>query len=220
MITEDLLMQIFDGLHAFIWRVYTQNNCNAYLINGKLKIIIDPGHRHHFDYVRKNLAALNISPEEIDVAIVTHGHPDHLEAVQELNEKTFFAMNEKEHRFINELAGQYFKIPEPHFFLREGDLVIGEERFEVIATPGHSPGSICLYWPAKKALFTGDLIFDQSIGRTDLPGGNGRLLRESVEKVSSRDIEYLLCGHGEIVAGKKEVKMNFEKIKDYWLNYL
>jgi glyoxylase-like metal-dependent hydrolase (beta-lactamase superfamily II) len=99
-------------------------------------------------------------------------------------------------------------------------LIIGEERFEVIATPGHSPGSICLYWPVKKALFTGDLIFDQSIGRTDLPGGNGRLLKESVEKVSSRDIEYLLCGHGEIVAGEKKVKMNFEKIKDYWLNYL
>ncbi|MGD1153499.1 MAG: MBL fold metallo-hydrolase [Syntrophales bacterium] len=213
-------MQILDGLHAFIWRVYTQNNCNTYLIDDKLKIIIDPGHRHLFDHVRKNLAALNISPDEIDVAIVTHGHPDHLEAVQELNKATMFAMNAEEYRFISELAGQYFKSPEPLFFLREGDLIIGEHSFEVIATPGHSPGSICLYWPEKKALFTGDLVFNQSIGRTDLPGGNGGMLRESLKRISGMDIDYLLCGHGEIVVGKKEVQANFQNIKNYWFDYL
>jgi glyoxylase-like metal-dependent hydrolase (beta-lactamase superfamily II) len=213
-------MKIADGLHAFIWRVYTQNNCNTYLIDGELKIIIDPGHRHLFDYVRKNLAALNISPDQISVAIVTHGHPDHLEAVQGLNKETMFGMNAEEYRFISELAGQYLRIPEPLFFLREGDLIIGEHSFEVIATPGHSPGSICLYWPAKKALFTGDLVFNQSIGRTDLPGGNGGMLKESLKRISGMDIDYLLCGHGEIVAGKKEVKANFQKIKNYWFDYL
>ena len=213
-------MQIFDGLHAFIWRVYTQNNCNTYLIDGELKIIIDPGHKHLFEHVRKSLAALNISPDQIDLAIVTHGHPDHMEAVQGLGKATMFAMNEEEHRFISELAGQYFKIPEPHFFLREGDLTIGGHRFEVIATPGHSPGSICLYWPEKKALFTGDLVFRESIGRTDLPGGNGDMLKESVKRISEMDIDYLLCGHGEIVAGKKEVQANFQKIKNYWFDYL
>ncbi len=213
-------MKIFDGLHAFIWRADAQNNCNTYLIEGDLKIIIDPGHRHLFDHVRRNLAGLNRSTDQIDLAIATHGHPDHLEAVQELNEMTLFAMSEKEYSFINELAGQYYKIPVPHFFLKEGDLVLGEEKFEVIETPGHSPGSICLYWPAKKALFTGDLVFDRSIGRSDLPGGNGGILKDSIEKISGRDIEYLLCGHGEIVAGKKEVKMNFQMIKDYWFNYL
>ena len=213
-------MQIFDGLHAFIWRINTQNNCNSYLIDGGSKIIIDPGHRHLFDHVLKNLSALKISPDQIDVAIVTHGHPDHLEAVQALNEATVFAMSAEEHRFISEIAGQYWKIPEPLFFLREGDLIIGEYSFEVIATPGHSPGSICLYWPAKKALFTGDLVFNQSIGRTDLPGGNGSMLKESVKKISKMDIDYLLCGHGEIVVGRKEVQANFQKIKDYWFDYL
>jgi|SRR5271157_624378 len=213
-------MQIFDGLHAFIWRTYTQNNCNTYLIDGELRILIDPGHKHLFEYVRKNLAALNVSPDQIYLAIVTHGHPDHMEAVQGLGKATMFAMNEEDHRFISELAGQYFKIPEPHFFLREGDLTIGEYRFEVIATPGHSPGSICLYWPDKKALFTGDLVFKDSIGRTDLPGGNGGMLKESVKRISGMDIEYLLSGHGEILVGKKEVEANFEKIKNYWFDYL
>ncbi|HEX7534715.1 MAG TPA: MBL fold metallo-hydrolase [Syntrophales bacterium] len=213
-------MKILDGLHAFIWTVNTQNNCNTYLIDGELKILIDPGHRHLFEYVRRNLAALNISPDQIDLAIVTHGHPDHLEAVEGLGKATMFAMNEEEHRFISELAGKYFKIPEPLFFLREGDLTIGEHRFEVIATPGHSPGSICLYWPEKKALFTGDLVFRESIGRTDLPGGNDSMLKESVKRISQMDIDYLLCGHGEIVVGRKEVQANFQKIKDYWFDYL
>ena len=213
-------MKIFDGLHAFIWRVHTQNNCNTYLIDGDLKILIDPGHVHLFDNVRKNLNAIGVSPDRIDLVIATHGHPDHLEAVKGLGKSTMFAMSAEEYRFICEIAGQYFKIPEPHFFLKEGDLTIGEERFDVIATPGHSPGSICLYWPAKKALFTGDLVFNQSIGRTDLPGGNGRMMKESIEKISRMDIDYLLCGHGEIVAGKKEVKANFQKIKDYWFDYL
>ena len=213
-------MKILDGLHAFIWTVNTQNNCNTYLIDGELKILIDPGHRHLFEYVRRNLAALNISPDQIDLAIATHGHPDHLEAVEGLGKATMFAMTEEEHRFISELAGKYFKIPEPLFFLREGDLTIGEQKFEVIATPGHSPGSICLYWPEKKALFTGDLVFRESIGRTDLPGGNGGMLKESVKKISQMDIEYLLCGHGEIVAGRKEVQANFKKIEEYWFDYL
>ncbi|MGZ6276988.1 MAG: MBL fold metallo-hydrolase [Syntrophales bacterium] len=213
-------MKILDGLHAFIWKVNTQNNCNTYLIDGELKILIDPGHKHLFEYVRRDLAALNISPDQIDLAIVTHGHPDHLEAVEGLRRATMFAMNEEEHRFISELAGKYFKIPAPLFFLREGDLTIGGQRFEVIATPGHSPGSICLYWPEKKALFTGDLVFRESIGRTDLPGGNGSMLKESVKRISQMDIDYLLCGHGEIVVGRKEVQANFKKIEEYWFDYL
>ena len=213
-------MQVFDGLHALIRKVSTQNNCNTYLNDDDLKIIIDPGHKHLFEHVRKSLTALNTSPDGIDLAIVTHGHPDHMEAVEGLGKETLFAMSEEEHRFISDIAGQYFKIPEPAFFLREGDLNVGRQRFEVIATPGHSPGSICLYWPLKKALFTGDLIFRDGIGRTDLPGGSGGMLKESVKRISELDIDYLLCGHGEIVAGKKEVQANFQKIKSYWFDYL
>jgi hydroxyacylglutathione hydrolase len=213
-------MKVFDGLHAFLWRDYTQNNCNTYLINGKLKILIDPGHQHLFRHVHTNLAEMNIPPAQIDVAMITHGHPDHLEAVAGLDKATMFAMNAEEHRFINELAGKYFTIPEPYFFLQEGDLTIGDHQFQVIVTPGHSPGSICLFWPEKKALFTGDVVFNQGIGRTDLPGGDSGKLKESIKRLAAMDIDYLLTGHGEIVEGKDAVKANFQNIENHWLKYL
>jgi hydroxyacylglutathione hydrolase len=213
-------MKVFDGLYAFIWRDYQENNCNTYLIVGKMKILIDPGHQHLFKHVHNKLNAMNIRPDQIDVAIITHGHPDHLEAVAGLDKSTMFAMSTDEHRFISDLAGKYFKIPEPYFFLQEGDLTIGDHHFQVIVTPGHSPGSICLYWPDKKAMFTGDVVFNQGIGRSDLPGGDSGKLKTSIKKIADMDIDYLLTGHGDIVAGKDAVQANFQNIVNHWFRYL
>lgn len=213
-------MKVFNGLHAFIWQDYTQNNCNTYLIEGSKNILIDPGHQHLFGHVEKGLNALNISLDRVDVVIATHGHPDHLEAVSFFDKPTLFAMNLEEYQFISEFAGDYFKIPEPDFFLKAGDLIVGDESFDVISTPGHSPGSICLYWRDKKVLFTGDVVFNQGIGRTDLPGGDGRALKDSIQRIKTLDVEHLLAGHGDIVAGKEAVQANFQEIEDYWFNYL
>ncbi len=109
---------------------------------------------------------------------------------------------------------------EPDFYLQEGELIVEDLSFQVISTPGHSPGSICLYWPEHKALFTGDLIFNQGIGRTDLPGGNGPLLKESIMQIAGLDIEYILSGHGEVIKGKKAVEANFRMIESNWFDYL
>ena len=61
----------------------------------------------------------------------------------------------------------------------------------------------------QKALFTGDLVFKKGLGRTDLPGGDGTLIKESIKRMSLLDIELLLSGHGEIISGANEVKSNF-----------
>jgi hydroxyacylglutathione hydrolase len=90
----------------------------------------------------------------------------------------------------------------------------------VLAAPGHSPGSICLYWPEHRVLFTGDLIFSQGIGRTDLPGGDGGLLKESINRLAGLNVEYILSGHGEVIQGKKEVEDNFRMIENDWFDYL
>lgn len=213
-------MKIFDSLYAFIWQDHSANNCNTYLIDADKKILIDPGHLHLFSPIERELKKLKITPDQIDVVIATHGHPDHLEAAGKFKKPTLFAMNQEEHALISELAAAYFKVPAADFFLTEGDLTIGKLNFQVFVTPGHSPGSICLYWPDRKVLFAGDVVFNQSIGRTDLPGGSSGDLKKSIIRLSKLDVEYLLTGHGDIVTGREKVQENFHMIQDYWFNYL
>jgi len=108
----------------------------------------------------------------------------------------------------------------PDFLLKEGDLSINGIDLKVMHTPGHSPGGVSLYWPARKALFTGDLIFKDGIGRTDLPGGDGPLLKESIKRLANLETDWVLPGHGAIVSGENEVKMNFSHIEQYWFAYI
>lgn len=216
-------MKITDGLHAFLWRDPTSNNCNTYLIDGDKRILIDPGHRHLFTRVEMELREVGLSPEDIDLVIVTHAHPDHMEAVEMFAKPTFFAMGLDEINFLRDMAEQYRGDPgvlEPDFFLQEGELKVGRNTFQVVLAPGHSPGSICLYWPGQKVLFTGDVVFNQGIGRTDLPGGDGRLLKESIRRLAALDAEYLLSGHGEIISGAENVTANFKMIEQEWFGYL
>ena len=108
----------------------------------------------------------------------------------------------------------------PDFFLTEGSLDIGDVHLPVFHTPGHSPGSVCLYWPDEKALVSGDLIFKEGLGRTDLPGGDGDLIKKSIKRMAELDVEWVLPGHGEIIAGADEVKTNFGQLESYWFAYV
>ena len=213
-------MKILDGLDGFIWQSASENNCNSFFVDGAKKILIDPGHRHLFQHVKSGLAQIKTTPEQIDVVLVTHGHPDHLEMVGSFGPSTRWAMSRIDYEFVMKYIGSHMDFPAPAFFLQEGDLVIGDKTFRVILTPGHSPGSVCLYWPEKKVLFTGDVVFSQSIGRTDLPGGSGKQLKESISKLAELDVEVLCPGHGDVVAGRENVKKNFKMIKDFWFSQL
>ncbi len=213
-------MKIIDGLYGFLWQSTTENNCNSFFVDGTKKILIDPGHRHLFQHVRRGLERIGISPEQIDAVLVTHGHPDHLETVGSFGPSTRWAMSRIDYEFVMKYLGSRTDFPLPAFFLQEGELAIGDRAFQVLLTPGHSPGSVCLYWPEKKALFTGDVVFSQSIGRTDLPGGSGRQLKESITRLAELDVEVLCPGHGDVVTGRENVRKNFKMIKDFWFNYL
>jgi len=213
-------MKILDGLYGFIWQSANENNCNSFFVDGAKKILIDPGHRHLFQHVKSGLAQIETTPEQIDVVLVTHGHPDHLEMVGSFGPSTRWAMSRIDYEFVMKYIGSRTDFPAPAFFLQEGDLTLGDKIFQAILTPGHSPGSISLYWPEKKVLFTGDVVFSQSIGRTDLPGGSGKQLKESISRLAELDVEVLCPGHGEVVAGRENVKKNFKLIKDFWFSQL
>lgn len=210
-------MQIIDNIYGFMWKSMSANNCNTYLIDGPIRILIDPGHRNLFGHVQQGLMKLDLTLEDIGLIICTHAHPDHIEAVQRFKKTSVLTtLHHKEWHFLKTMAPQVrasigFNSDslEPDFFLKEGDISINNVELKVIHTPGHSPGSISLYLPAIKLLFTGDLVFKGGIGRTDLPGGNGSLLKESLKKLKEFEIEWLLPGHGDIISGAEEVRTNF-----------
>ena len=215
-------MQLSDQLYAFPWQLLDVNNCNSYLIDGPFRILIDPGHQHLFTELGNSLASINIRREDINLIIATHIHPDHIEAVQSFSSlSTMVTIHEIEYNYFQENTQRHdgFSI-EPDFLLTEGTLRAGNIELEVIHTPGHSPGSICLYWPSHKALFAGDVVFEQGVGRTDLPGGNGDQLKKSIGRLSSLNIELLLPGHGNIIRGQEEVARNFSLIENTYFGIL
>ena len=221
-------MEVTENLYAFIWQSMTQNNCNTYLINGPTKILIDPGHLNLFGHVRDGLGELEIDMDDIGMVIATHAHPDHVESMQLFKDSpTQITIHELGWQLVKKMMRHFGSgmqtNPEafqPQFFLDEGDLTVNGMDFEIFHTPGHSPGSISIYWIEKKALFTGDLIFKNGIGRTDLPGGNGNELKESIKRLKTLDVEYLLSGHGDVIFGKQAVEQNFEIIERQWFGYL
>jgi len=221
-------MKVFKNLHAFIWQSMTTNNCNAYFIDGPARVLIDPGHSRLFDHVVQGLEQLNLTISDIDLIICTHAHPDHIEAVQLFKDiPTRFAVNKDEWQWAltigKQMSAAYgidMDALLPDFFLKEGHLSIDGIELNIFHTPGHSPGSITLHWPSQKALFTGDLVFKEGLGRTDLPGGDGAKLKDSVKRLSDLEVEWLLPGHGEIISGAEKVRKNFAEIEQFYFAYV
>ena len=221
-------MKLTDNLHAFLWQSMTTNNCNTYFIDGPSRVLIDPGHRALFDHVQQGLAQLELSVNEIDLVICTHAHPDHLEAVPLFKDTpTLFTLHETEWQWAATIGKQMsaaygIDIDDfrPDFFIKEGTLALDGLELDIIHTPGHSPGSVTLYWPLQKALFTGDLIFKEGLGRTDLPGGDGSKLKQSIKGLKDLDAAWLLAGHGDVLAGADNVKKNFEDVESFYFAYV
>jgi glyoxylase-like metal-dependent hydrolase (beta-lactamase superfamily II) len=221
-------MELTSNLHAFLWNSTNVNNCNTYLIKTPQKnILIDPGLAPYFDHVSHGLSQLGLSIKDIDLVICTHAHPDHIDAVHLFDTtQTLFAIHEIEWRRFMEEASYLTAMNvdltrfNPAFFLNEGELKVGEIVLDVFHTPGHTPGSVTLYWKDANALFTGDLIFKDGLGRTDLSGGNGTQLKDSIRRMAALDTEWLLSGHGDIVSGTDKVKANFEQVEQLWFRYI
>ncbi len=146
-------------------------------------VLIDPAGNE--DSILRKLARLNLRPLYI---INTHGHADHTCGNQLLTDRTGarIVMHEADAKLFDLpsakiMAGQMGFRPSPptDMKVRDGDRIqFGNEFLEVIHTPGHTPGSMCLF--GKKNLFTGDTLFVGAVGRTDLPGGSFDVLLNSL----------------------------------------
>ncbi len=216
-------MKIFDDFYAYPWVSYQENNCNAVFIDGKVPMLIDPGHTHLFDHVIQGMARDGLTVEAVKMVLCTHGHPDHIEALDRFDDSVIKGISKEEYAYLNDGYKEMFlamgcQSPAKLFtvFLKEGIINVGDKTFRVILTPGHAPGAVCLYWEQKKVLISGDTVFYMGVGRTDLYGGDAELLVKSIERLSKLDIEYLIPGHGEMVQGKQTIEKNFRAILDQY----
>lgn len=153
--------------------------------------------------------------------VLTHAHADHIAGVGEV--RGVFPgvpvwIHEAEREWLSDpvlnlSAGMGVSVtaPGPDRVLREGDaLELGGERWEVLHTPGHSPGGITLYCASRATALVGDALFAGSVGRTDLPGASFETLRASIERKLYRlpDQTRVLPGHGPGTTIGREKRSN------------
>jgi hydroxyacylglutathione hydrolase len=180
---------------------------NCYLVmdsESRDLVVIDPG----WDGV-KILSEIEVLCGKLKALWITHGHFDHLGGVAELVKKVGdeieICMNVEDKVLYENQGGASlfgFEIepgPPVSTWLEDGQkLAVGEYEFEIKHTPGHSPGHVVFYCEGEKLLFSGDLIFQNSIGRTDLPSGSYEQIIASIKNkvmVLPDDTE-ILAGHG------------------------
>jgi len=179
---------------------------NAYLIDARRKTLVDAG--------MNSIRVLRHIPDGLELIILTHCHYDHTGAVPDIVKATgaSVAMHEKDVDLLRSgkaSVAAIFNAPRPNFavdlVLKDNETIdLGNSLLRVIHTPGHTPGSICLYNEETKELFTGDTVFEGgSFGRTDI-GGNPEELIKSLEMLTKLDVSILYPGHGGVVDKKSK----------------
>lgn len=193
----------------------TQTNCYYIHQNGfKEAIVIDPA--ENGEYIFKKLEGQNL---KIAGIFLTHGHFDHIMGANELRElsgaKIYIYDQEKElceSATMNVSAdlGRPYTVKADFFLKENADIDLGGMNFKLLATPGHTGGSVCYYFEKEGILFSGDTLFQESIGRTDFPTGKMTDLEKSIrDGLFSLPVETeVYPGHGEPTSIDHERKFN------------
>ena len=182
---------------------------HAYLIKGKTKnVLIDPGLIANFPLLASQLQTLGLGVKDIHFVILTHEHFDHIEAI------TFFdaaviaahalAANkiELQDEFVTYTTMKEYRV---HLWLEEGVVIdLDNYKLQIIHTPGHTSGCICIYEPGEKVLFAGDAVFAGGLLSEIAGSGNISDYVSSLHRLSTLKVEALYPGHGLLSATPEE----------------
>jgi len=207
-------------------KIFTFNQFfeNTFIISDSTNecIIIDPGcyDKNEKQILQDYILSNNLVPTRL---INTHCHIDHIlgnnfvsktwDLELEIHQKDIDLL--KNSKDIADLYGfvNYEKSPITNKFLVEGDIIeFGKSNLEVLFTPGHAPGHISLYSKNENFIISGDVLFNNSIGRTDLPGGNYNTLIDTIKSkfLCLDDSTVVYCGHGpSTTVGKERINNPF-----------
>lgn len=200
-------------------------DANIYLVIAEKVILIDTGTGFYISDTMRKIR--KITDKKIEKIILTHKHYDHTGGAYKIKEETGAEIFIKEEDSFPLLTGESISTGAKAFggelkplklSLLNEFIEIGEEKLNVIHTPGHSQGSICLYEEQSKTLFSGDTIFaDGGIGRWDLVGGNYDALVNSIKNLAKLNVVNLYPGHGRFILGngKEHILRSLESIEEY-----
>lgn len=194
-----------------------QTNCYVAALENGTCLIFDPG-----GDAGKLISFIDENKYHPLAILLTHAHFDHIGALDEVREHFGIPvyLHEQEAGWLLDPSlngSQFFQIgslmrmkPADHILTKEEQLQIGDFTFQLLETPGHSPGSVTYYFAQSSLAFSGDALFQGSIGRTDLPGGNHSQLIKSIhDKLLTLPEETLvLSGHGPATTIGDEMDTN------------
>ena len=178
---------------------------NIYLVGDT---IVDTGVGFNFTRLRDVLRVFKMPMDTIKTIVNTHYHFDHIGgngyftaaqiAIHEADAPVL--ENGDAETSVAEFFGGNMHTMKVAKKLKDGDIIkMGSRELQIVHTPGHTPGSICLYDKKDKTLISGDTVFANGVGRTDLPGGDFEQLKVSLQRLSKMDVQKILPGHGSIV---------------------